>query len=221
MNSFSHGNILATEMSEGLRERKKRRTRATIAQAAMQLFAQRGFDAVTVADVAQAADVSEKTVFNHFPSKEDLFFEGGAERRAALIEAVRSRPAGSSVVEPFRRTTAALLDVVEHGPAEGIINLPRLVMESRALRERLFLAWEQEAAEVTPVIAEAAGEPEDSIAAASVARTLSWTHRLVFRAAVRRLMAGEDSAAVAAELRDEARRTYDLLERGLAGYGSR
>jgi AcrR family transcriptional regulator len=206
--------------AEGLRERKKRRTRAAIAEAAMELFAQRGFDAVTVADVAEAADVSEKTVFNYFPSKEDLVFQAGAERRAALREAVRSRPSGSSVVEPFRHTTAALLDAVERGPIEGIVGVPRLVMESKALRERLFLGWEQEAAVLTPLIAEAAGEPEDSIAAASVARTLTWTHRLVFRAAVRRLMAGEDRGTVAAELRDQARRAYDLLEHGLAGYGS-
>jgi AcrR family transcriptional regulator len=207
-------------MSEGLRERKKRRTRAAIAEAAKELFAQRGFDAVTVADVAEAADVSEKTVFNYFPSKEDLVFQAGAERQAALLEAVRSRPAGSSLVHPFRRMTDALLDAVERGPIDGIVGVPRLVMESKALRERLFLGWEQEAAALTPVIAEAAGEPEDSITAASVARTLAWTHRLVFRAAVRKLMAGEDRRTVAAELRDQARRAYDLLEDGLAGYGS-
>jgi AcrR family transcriptional regulator len=207
-------------MSEGLRERKKRRTRAAIAEAAMDLFARRGFDAVTVADVADAAEVSEKTVFNYFPSKEDLVFQTGVERRAALLEAVRSRPAGASVVAPFRQLTAALLDQVEQGPVERIVGTPRLVMESKALRDRLFLGWEQEAAALTPAIAEAAGEPEDSIAAASVARTLAWTHRLVFRAAVRRLMAGEDRREIAADLRDQACRAYDLLERGLAGYGS-
>ena len=80
--------------TEGLRERKKRQTREAIAQAAMALFVEHGFDAVTVADVARAADVSEKTVFNYFPAKEDLVLHGGEERRAALIEAIRTRPAG-------------------------------------------------------------------------------------------------------------------------------
>ena len=93
--------------TEGLRERKKRQTRAAIADAAMALFAEHGFDAVTVADVARAADVSEKTVFNYFPAKEDLVLHGGEERRAALIEAIRSRPAGVSLVEPFRAAAAA------------------------------------------------------------------------------------------------------------------
>jgi len=71
--------------TEGLRERKKRQTREAIAQAAMALFVEHGFDAVTVADVARAADVSEKTVFNYFPAKEDLVLLGGEERRAATV----------------------------------------------------------------------------------------------------------------------------------------
>src|SRR4051794_41972074 len=87
--------------TEGLRERKKRQTRETIAHAAMALFAAHGFDAVTVADVARAADVSEKTVFNYFPAKEDLVLHGGEERRAALIEAVRARPGGPAVGGPL------------------------------------------------------------------------------------------------------------------------
>jgi AcrR family transcriptional regulator len=205
---------------EGLRERKKRQTRAAIADAAMELFRAHGFDAVTVADVARAANVSEKTVFNYFPAKEDLVFAAGAERRVALAEAVRSRRPGASVVEPFRDATMAFITTVELGSIERIVSVPRLVMGSKALRDRLFLGWEQEAAELTPAIAAAVGEPEDSIAAAAVARSLAWTHRLVFRTAVRRLLAGEDRRAVAADLREQARRVYDLLEGGLAGYGS-
>src|SRR5919206_1939632 len=102
--------------SEGLRERKKRRTREAIADAAMRLFAERGFDTVTVADVARAADVSEKTVFNYFPAKEDLVFAGGTDRRAALLEAIRTRPAGASLVQPFREATFAFLNWVERDP---------------------------------------------------------------------------------------------------------
>jgi hypothetical protein len=134
---------------------------------------------------------------------------------------VRGRSPGSSVVEPFRALTEALLDHVEREPVETIVAMPRLVMGSRALRDRALLGWEEEAALLTPVLAEAAGEPEDSIRAGAAARSLAWTHRLVFRAAVRRLLAGEDPHAVAAELRGEARRAYDLLERGLGGYGCR
>src|SRR5215207_8355669 len=76
-------------------------TRGTIAAAAMALFGQHGYDGVTVADVARAAGVSEKTVFNYFPAKEDLVFNEGEARRDALIHAIRTRPADTSLVEPF------------------------------------------------------------------------------------------------------------------------
>ena len=212
---------MSATATEGLRERKKRETREAIAHHAMKLFAARGFDAVTVADVAHAAGVSEKTVFNYFPAKEDLVLHGGAERLEALIEAVRARPRGASFIEPFRAGTVAFIDQVQDGSVEAIVAVPRLVAGSRSLRDRLFLAWEQEAALLTPVIAEESGQQEGDLVPAVVARTLAWTHRVVFRAALRRLLAGEDQREVAADLREEADRAYDLLERGLAGYGVR
>ena len=206
---------------EGLRERKKRETRETIARSALALFGERGYDAVTVADVARAADVSEKTVFNYFPAKEDLVFVRGEARREALVEAIRSRPPGTSLVEPFRRQTDELIEQVERGSEDAIVAIPRLVMASAGLRERLFLGWEREAALLTPVIAEETGVAHDDVVAGVVARSLAWTHRLVFRAAFTRLIAGEDRGAVAAHLRDQARRAYDQLELGLRDYGVR
>jgi AcrR family transcriptional regulator len=205
--------------TEGLRERKKRQTREAIAHAAMTLFVEHGFDAVTVADVARAADVSEKTVFNYFPAKEDLVLHGGDERRAALIEAIRSRPPGTSIVAPFRAATLAFIERVEHDPVESIVGVPRLVAQSRSLRDRLLLGWEQEAAALNPVVAAEAGAADGDLVPAVVARTLAWTHRLVFRSAFTRLLAGEDQRAVAADLREQAHRAYETLEQGLAGYG--
>ena len=207
--------------TEGLRERKKRETRDAITRAAWRLFARRGFDAVTVADIARAAKVSEKTVFNYFPAKEDLVFGAGMQRVAALIEAVSARPEGASIVEPFRRWTMDHLDRVEHEPVDSITAIPRLVMGSDALRNRLFIGWEQEAVLLGPVIAEQVGGSDSELVPTIVARTLAWTHRLIFRAAFTRLLEGEDQAVVAAELRVEAQRAYDLLEQGLAGYGAR
>jgi AcrR family transcriptional regulator len=201
---------------EGLRERKKRRTREDIAAAAMTLFEARGFDSVTVAEIARAADVSEKTVFNYFPAKEDLILQRGAERLELLIAAVRALPSGASPLGAFRRMTMDFLDQIEREPVEKIVAVPRLVMASPALRERLFVGWEREAAALTPVIAEQAALDPDDLLAAVIARTLSWTHRLVFRAAFTRLLDGEDKHAVAASLRIDATRAYDQLERGLA-----
>jgi AcrR family transcriptional regulator len=200
---------------EGLRERKKRQTRDDIAAAALALFRERGFDAVTVAEIARAADVSEKTVFNYFPAKEDLIAHRGADRLEELIAAVRAQPPGASPLEPFRRRTLGFLDRVERQPVESTVAVPRMVMESTALRDRLFVGWEREAATLTPVIAERVGLEPDDLLAAVITRTLSWTHRLVFRAAITRLLDGEDQHAVAASLRTDATRAYDQLERGL------
>jgi AcrR family transcriptional regulator len=210
---------MAATAPEGLRERKKRQTRQAIAHAAMDLFTKHGFDAVTVADVAEAAEVSEKTVFNYFPAKEDLVLHGGEERRAALVEAIRTRRQGTSLVKPFREATMSFIDAVERGPVDPIVAVPRLVAQSRSLRDRLFIGWEQEAATLSPVIAEEAGAADGDLVPAVVARTLAWTHRIVFRAAFSRLLAGEDHHEVAADLRTQARRAYDQIERGLAGYG--
>jgi AcrR family transcriptional regulator len=207
--------------SEGLRERKKRQTRAAIGAAAMALFRERGFDGVTIADVARAADVSEKTIFNYFPAKEDLVFGAGGDRRAAVIEAIRGRAPGESFVAPFRAATMDFLDHVERDPVEETVAIPRLVAGSTALRNRLFLGWEGESAVLGPVLAEEAGESGDDLAPVVVARALAWTHRLTFRAAFSRLIAGEDQRAVAADLRAQAHRAYDLLEAGLATYGVR
>jgi AcrR family transcriptional regulator len=201
-------------METGLRERKKQRTREEIATTAMSLFRERGFDAVTVAEIARAADVSEKTVFNYFPAKEDLVVHRGEEKIADLVAAIRE--SDGAVIGPFRRATEALLDTIETEPVEEIVAIPRLVMASQTLRDRLFLGWEQESSTLTPAIAEACGLEPDDVVAAVMARSLAWTHRIVFRAAFTRLLAGEDQRQVAASLRVDAARAYDTLQRGFA-----
>src|SRR6185437_4274473 len=87
----------------GLRESKKQQTRQLLAAEAMRLFATRGFDHVTVAEVAEAAEVSEKTVFNYFPTKEDLFFDEVPARAAALSAAIRERAPGESAIAALRK----------------------------------------------------------------------------------------------------------------------
>src|ERR1700749_4944522 len=87
----------------GLRERKKLRTRQLIADTAWRLFAERGFDAVPVAEIAREAEVSEATVFNYFPTKEDLVFHRMEAFEQELLRALRDRPAGESIVEAFGR----------------------------------------------------------------------------------------------------------------------
>jgi AcrR family transcriptional regulator len=206
-------------MATGLRERKKQATREQIARVAMKLFAKRGFDAVTVAEVADAAGVSEKTVFNYFPAKEDLVFPHGEERITALIDAIQGLPQGGSIVDPFRETTHQFLDRVAGGDVHEILARPRLIMQSPALRSRLSSWWEQESALLAPVVADAGGYADGHVVPAVVARTLAWTHRITFRTALTRLLDGTDPKRVARDLRKQADEAYDLLEAGLGAYG--
>jgi AcrR family transcriptional regulator len=206
---------------ESLRERKKRATRDAIAATARRLFAERGFDDVTVAEVAAAANVSEKTVFNHFATKEDLAFAGGEARLNQLLADIAKRPPGTSVLDVFRATTEAMIDVVaattEH---DDFLVVPRIVRGSPVLRERLMIGWEHESAALTAVIAGTAGADGDDVIPAIVARTLSWTHRTIFRVAYNGLLAGEDPQQLAARLRVYSARAYEQIAAGLGDYGT-
>src|SRR5436853_7640303 len=95
----------------GLRERKKQRTRETIARAARELFAERGYHATTLPEIAEAADVSTRTIFAYFPSKEDILFSDFPAMQHALAQALAERPAGQDALETVRRFILSLHDV--------------------------------------------------------------------------------------------------------------
>src|SRR5215218_6840751 len=119
----------------GLRERKKQRTRELIGEAARRLFMRRGFDAVTVAEIARAADVAEKTVFNYFPTKEDLVYWRLESFEEELLEAIREREPGESVLTAFGRFVLQRRGLLaEQDPAaiERLIAITRMITESPA-----------------------------------------------------------------------------------------
>jgi AcrR family transcriptional regulator len=90
------------ERRAGLRERKKERTRELIASTALALFAERGYARTTVAEIADAAEVSERTVFTYFPTKEDILFSDHAELRRSLAQALAARPPGAPALDVLR-----------------------------------------------------------------------------------------------------------------------
>ncbi|MEO6091097.1 MAG: TetR family transcriptional regulator, partial [Umezawaea sp.] len=96
-------------MHEGLRERKKREARQHISDVATRMFTQRGFEAVTVVEIAEAAGVAKATVTNYFPRKEDLLLDLQAEAEHLLVDALRERPPGQPVVEAIRSLMHRLL----------------------------------------------------------------------------------------------------------------
>lgn len=207
--------------TEGLRARKKRAASEAIAAAARRLFAERGFDAVTVAEVAAAADVSEKTVFNHFATKEDLAFAGREQGLVRLVTEIAERPPGASVLDVFRALTNTVIDDFVAGGDEDLLAVARIIRGSRALQERLTVGWESGAAAITAAIAETSGAADDDLVPGIVARTLWWTHRSIFLVALNGLLAEEDRDQLVARLRVAADGAYDQLAGGLEEYGKR
>jgi AcrR family transcriptional regulator len=206
---------------EGLRARKKRAAREAIAATARRLFAERGFDAVTVAEIAAAADVSEKTVFNHFPTKEDLAFAGREQGLMQLVADIRERTPGTPVLDVFRALTATVIDVLVARGDEELLTAAKIIRHSPTLQERLTAGWESGAAVVTAAVAETSGAADDDLVPGIVARTLWYTHRSIFLVALHGLLAEEDREQLVARLRVAAHRAYGQLADGFGEYGKR
>src|ERR671930_375810 len=125
-----------TSQEPGLRERKKLQTRQQIADTARRLFAERGFEAVTVAEVASAAEVSEATVFNYFPTKEDLFYSGLEAFEEELLSSIRAREPGESILHAFGGfvlTPRGLLAAKDEESAAHLAQITRVIEQSPAL----------------------------------------------------------------------------------------
>jgi AcrR family transcriptional regulator len=194
----------------GLRESKKLRMRQEIADTAIRLFVARGFDHVTVAEVAAVAGVSEKTVFNYFPTKEDLFFDEVPARQAALVEAVRGRRPDESIVATLRRLQAAECPRL---CSPGFAAFARVIEESPALQAKELEVM----ATFTEVLAAAirselgAHEVDAKIAA----NVLVGVHWQLFRNARVQALEGRHGPGAVRALRRDLDRAYRLLEHGL------
>jgi AcrR family transcriptional regulator len=195
--------------STGLRERKKRETRTRIADAALRLFAEAGFEGTTVADVARAADVSTKTVFNYFPSKEDLFFDRAGELQKGWVEAAADRSQEELPLAGLRRHVQARFG---RRPGPGG-DFQRILAGSAILQARA----ERFRAEVEDTLAGAveaelgAGPDLSRIVAHQVLGVLPLTHRMADVWA-RRGASPEEVRRRAATMID---RSFDILEHGL------
>ena len=208
-------------VNPGLRERKKERTRQAIADTARSLFSERGFEAVTVAEIARAADVAEKTVFNYFPTKEDLFYSRLEAFEEELLEAIRGRAAGESAIAAFRGFLMArqgVFGMSDEDAAEQLRTITRVVTGSPALlaREREVLGRYTEA--LAALLAEETGAGRDSVEPRVVAEALIGIHRSLIDFVRRRSMAGAGAPEIRREVRREAKRAFGRLESGLGDY---
>jgi AcrR family transcriptional regulator len=205
----------------GLRERKKAKSRLAISNVATKMFIERGFDHVTVAEVAAAADVSVATIFNYFETKEELFFD----REGDLIEAQRryilERRPGETIISVFHREFLAAIDagvpqLMTHGA-----DFLRTIDGSSALRARVRLGYEKAEALLAETIADeteaVAGDPTPQIVAAMLVAIQRTLMESAGAAALRR----DAVASTKRKLRHACDRAFALLEGGMRGYGKK
>ncbi|MEU0333588.1 TetR/AcrR family transcriptional regulator [Streptomyces sp. NPDC006193] len=150
------------------RDRKKAATRQAIADAALQLFLEHGYDQVGIRDIADAADVSTATVFKHFSGKEALVFDQDKDRESELIAAVRQRPSGQSILDALRHHLLDTWPSVEaHPQAAEFTNLVNSTPALRAYAERM---WTRYTDSLSAAIADEIGVDHDDLACAALAR---------------------------------------------------
>ncbi len=190
------------------------KTRAHIADVATGLFLERGFDDVTIMEVAAAAGVSKVTVFAHFERKEDLLLDRLPDVVEIARAAVRERAKDVSPVEAIRQTLLALTED-RHGLSvleDGIEPFIRVVLQSPALIARLRV-HEQEIE--TALAEELEADPRFTGAGALVAALVVAGYRTVVVATVRSRLTGDDLTDVAATHRRRLNQAFDAIEHGV------
>jgi AcrR family transcriptional regulator len=157
-----------TDPPVGRRERKKAATRQALADAALRLFLQRGYDQVSIRDIADAADVSTTTLFKHFTGKEALVFDQDENRESELIAAVRDRAAGQGILDALRQHVIdTYLPFAAHPQAAGFT---RLVEDTPALRAYAERMWTRHTDSLSAAIAAEVGADHDDLACVALAR---------------------------------------------------
>ena len=203
-------------MSTGLRERRKQLTRRAISDVATEMFAVRGFDDVTISQVADAAGVAKMTVTNYFPRKEDLVFDRAEAVIRSLADVITARAPGESLLAAIRRDyaeRAARADVTLGLSSPAFV---RMISSSPVLASRgLDLQDLRERALGDAIAAETGvDEPQQRL----VAAVLSSVHRVLYAEAAARSLAGQPRGEICAALAGAATRAFDLLEPSLGGY---
>jgi AcrR family transcriptional regulator len=191
-------------MTVGRRERKNAQTRRALSEAALRLFLERGYDQVSVKEIADAVDISVPTVFKHVPDgKEALMFDDGVERRDSLLAAVRQRPAGQPVMAALREFMSGRGPFVAD-PAPEFRRRTELIQNTPALRGYSRTLWIRCEDDLAAAIAAEIGRPPDDMTA---------------RAAARYVLEIPEFAGAAPDPTAALNAIFDLLEHGLPASG--
>jgi AcrR family transcriptional regulator len=206
-------------MAPGLRERRKQETRQAISNIATHMFVDRGFDEVTIAEVADAAGVAKMTVTNYFPRKEDLVLDRAEVIERHLADVIAARAPGESMLAAIRRDYAAAVAGADVTLGLSSPSFAAMILGSPVLVGRVREMLDRREQLLGDAIATEAGtdNPQQRL----VAVLLASVHRVLAAEASRRSLEGQPREQICAVLADAATRAFDLLEPSLGGYGIR
>jgi AcrR family transcriptional regulator len=154
----------------GRRERKSAQTRRALAEAAERLFLAKGYDKISVKEIADAVDISVPTLFKHVPDgKEAVMFDDGVERRDSLLAAVHDRPEGTSVMAALREFMSGRGPFIDN-PTPDVRERTKLMMDTPALRGYSRKLWIRCEAPLAEAIAAEIGAPPGDMTARAAAR---------------------------------------------------
>ena len=207
---------------KGLRERKKEQARQAIVAAALRLFDQLGFDRVTVADVAAAANVSEKTIFNYFATKYDLVYDQDEAAEEELLRAVRERAPQTSVLAAVG---TFLLDrygsPYTREESEALAATARIIRGSPTLAARGQLILRRYARSLAAAIAEEIGADAEDVEPRLAAHALIALQRTLLESALSKALAGKKGHRLGSDVRADGERALALLEQGFGSFAIR
>ncbi|GII31366.1 TetR family transcriptional regulator [Planotetraspora mira] len=210
-------------MSDGLRERKKLQTRRAIFGVALELFRERGFDNVSVAEIAAKAGISKMTVFNYFPTKEDIVLGPMEEHVGDPAAIAEGRAPGEPIVAAFRRTFLERLE--GRAPETGLnddaalLQVLNLISETPSMVVRTFSFRHRSEQMLVEVLRDPAAGPHD-LRARLIAGHLTGLWYTLQGENVRRIIGGERVGDVYPDAVAAANLGFDLLADGIGDYGA-
>ncbi|WP_237108818.1 TetR/AcrR family transcriptional regulator [Nonomuraea sp. MG754425] len=197
-------------MMAGLRERKKEETRRRISEVALRLFDERGYDAVTVNEVAEAAGVAKVTLFSYFPSKDCLVLDGVQEDTATIVA---GRAEGQRPLAALRAHYRAMSGEQGGGlDVEGLLTKIRVIASSPALLAGVYQTNAGRRHELAAALAEAGAGRAATLMAAQVTAAVTTLQETFFH----RLATGVPPAEAGRLLGEDVELAFDLLEHGFS-----
>jgi AcrR family transcriptional regulator len=214
--------LAAPPGSPGLRERKKQQTRLAISQVATRMFIERGFDHVTLAEVAEAANVSVNTVFNYFSTKEELFFDRADEVAEAASQVVRERRAGESAIDALHRRFREMLSSKQGQLlTQRVAPFLAAIEASPALQAHERVMLDDCERRLARTLAKETGVKEDHPTPRVVATMVTALIAMLVREFRGRVLRGDSDKVTRAALLRLGERGFVFLHAGASDYGVR